>query len=293
MRTQPLRSMLFVPGGRLSLIDKARRSGADAVIIDLEDAVPASSKASAREEVAEFLRSVGDDDYPFFVRVNDLSSAEAGRDIAAIVGPGLTGVVVPKVSTGEDIRFVERLLRWTEADAGATKRTLITPVLETAQAIRNAYELCAASERVAYVGGLGVKGGDVERELGYRWTPAGAETFTLRSNVLVDVRAAGVRSPVCGLWTDIDDLEGLERFAEENRQLGYEGMIAIHPSHIATINRVFTPTAEELDHDRRLIAAMDQAAGGGTGAVVFEGRMIDEAMAETSRLRLRRFASDV
>lgn len=292
MHVEPVRSMLYVPGSKLSWVEKARQAGADAVILDLEDAVPSSAKESARREVGEYLNSSAHSDLPIFVRINDLSSSDALEDIRAVVCNSLTGVVVPKVSTSDDVRLVEKILEWTELDRSMeTPHTLVIPLLETAQAIRNTYDLCTASDRIAYVGGLGVKGGDVERALGYRWTAEGKETLALRSNVLIDVRAAGTPSPVAGLWTDIEDLDGLRAFAMENRQLGYEGMVAIHPSHVETINQVFTPSRDELERDRRLVAAMDSAGASGNGAVIFEGEMIDEAMAETSRRRLRMYST--
>lgn len=139
------------------------------------------------------------------------------------------------------------------------------------------------------MGGLGVKGGDVERSLGYRWTPSGTETLALRSQVLLDVRAAEVPNPVTGLWADVRDRDGLRAFAEQGRGLGYEAMLAIHPSHIAMINEVFTPTSDELDTDEAIVVAMEAAAAEGRGAVVHDGQMIDEAMAATSRRRLAQY----
>lgn len=289
MQIPPIRSMLFVPGNRLSLIEKAKSRGADAVVIDLEDAVPMDAKERARREVAEFLQSQVRENYPFFVRVNGLESPEAGRDIAAVVTSGLTGIMVPKLSAPESIHTVEHLLRWAEEDNEVHSKTTITPVFETALGIRNAFGICIASERVAYAGGLGVRGGDVERAIGYKWTPESRETFVLRSKALLDVRAANVSCPLAGLWTDINDLSGLRRFATENRQIGYEGMSAIHPSHVEVINEVFTPTEQELQRDHDLVETFEAASREGRGAVVFEGEMIDEAMAETSRSRIKRY----
>jgi citrate lyase subunit beta/citryl-CoA lyase len=198
--------------------------------------------------------------------------------------------MVPKVESVADMHVVDRLLGWLEADAGLrVGRTGLVPVLETAAGIRLAYDLGRATSRAMYMGGLGVKGGDVERSLGCQWTPEGIETLALRSQVLLDVRAAGVPNPVTGLWTDIRDLAGLRRFADQSRQLGYEGMLAIHPAHVAVINEVFTPSEAELDADAELAEAMAAAAAEGRGTAVFRGDMIDEAMAATARLRLSRY----
>ena len=134
---------------------------------------------------------------------------------------------------------------------------------ETASAVRRAYDLATASARVAYMGGATSRQGDLARSVGYEWTPEGGETMYLRQKVLIDVRAAGVPNPLSGLWGIVDDLDGLARLAAQTRQLGYEGMLAIHPSHIPIINQVFSPTPAEIDGWRRLIAATEDAEAPG------------------------------
>lgn len=281
-----LRSLLFIPGNRTTWVSKAVDAGADAVILDLEDAVPAGAKADARAEVAEFLRD--EPPIPVLVRINGLHDRTALDDLRAVVGRALTGVMVPKVESVADVQLVDRLVGWLESDerAGVTR---IVPVLETAAGIRRAFDLASASPRIAYMGGIATKGGDVERSLGYRWTTDGTETLALRAQTLVDVRAAGVANPVTGMWADVRDLHGLATFAEQSRGLGYEGMLAIHPSHIDVIHKAFTPTEAELHRDAALVAAMEAGAAAGRGAVVHDGQMIDEAMAATARRRLSRY----
>ena len=110
----------------------------------------------------------------------------------------------------------------------------------------------------------------------------------MRSQVLLDARAAGVHNPITGMWVDIDDLDGLREFAGQGRDLGYEGMLAIHPSHIPVINEVFGDSPADLDRDRRLLVAMRVATDRGDGSVTFEGRMVDKAMAEAASARCRR-----
>ncbi|PRX98148.1 HpcH/HpaI aldolase/citrate lyase family protein [Allonocardiopsis opalescens] len=281
--------MLFVPGTRPDWAAKAVAAGADAVIMDLEDAVRAADKASARGAVAAVVAEQADasDGAALLVRINDLSSWAAADDVRAVVRAGLSGVVLPKVSGPADVAVAARLLDWAEAEAGLPAGSVaLVPLLETASGLRSAYEVAAESRRVACLGALSARDGDIERALGFRWSAEGTETLALRSRVLLDARAAGVPNPVTGLWTDIADLGGLRRFAEQNRALGYDGMMAIHPTHVPVINEVFSPDAATLDRDRRLLAALDAS---GEGAVVFEGVMIDEAMAATARDRLRRY----
>ncbi|MEV0237062.1 aldolase/citrate lyase family protein [Nonomuraea sp. NPDC050786] len=282
----PLRSLLFVPGTRTDWLAKAEAAGADAAILDLEDAVPAGGKAEARRRVAAAVAGF-DGRMALFVRVNPLDGWAGAEELRAVAHERLAGIVLPKVAGPGDVRLADRLLGWCEREHGLPPgRIALVPLLETASALRGAYEIAGAAARVAYLGAVTAPGGDVARAVGYRWSLE--STLGLRSRVLLDVRAAGTPNPVAGLWTGIGDLEGLRAFAEQNRSLGYEGMMAIHPSHIPVINEVFSPTADELARCARLIAAVEAAQAGGAGAVTFEGEMVDEAMAATARALLAR-----
>ncbi|MFE9643453.1 HpcH/HpaI aldolase/citrate lyase family protein [Streptomyces sp. NPDC006365] len=288
----PLRSLLFVPANRTEWLPKARAAGADAAILDLEDAVPQEAKAGARAGVVEAIARAAEDppgSMALFVRINPLDGWTGAKELRMVARPGLSGIVLPKVGCAEEVRLADRLLTWCEDEQGLARgRLALVPLLETARALREAHDIASAAPRVAYLGALTAPGGDVERAVGYGWTPEGAETLALRSRVLLDVRAAGSPHPVTGLWTHLADLDGLRVFAEQNRSLGYEGMMAIHPSHIPVINDAFSPGAEELARCARLIAAVEQAQARGQGAVSFEGQMVDEAMAATARLVLER-----
>ena len=285
-----VRSMLFVPANKTHWVEKGIAAGADAVVLDLEDAVSSDDKELARASVEAFMGEVGTLSTSLFVRINDLSSERSLRDLEAVVSAGLTGVMLPKVQSRDDVVILDRMLGWLERARGLNEGGIrILPVMETANGIRHALSIAQSSARVAYMGGLGVKGGDVERSIGYRWSPEGMETLVIRSNVLLDSRAASIPNPLTGLWSDVRDLDGLREFATQSRNLGYEGMLAIHPSHVAIINEVFTPTATELARDEQLVHAMEQAALRGDGATTLEGEMIDEAMAVTARNRLAKF----
>ena len=288
----PLRSLLFVPGTRTDWLPKARAAGADAVVLDLEDAVPEHRKTATRDQVAEAVADTSA--HPgaqplLFVRINPLDGWTGAEELRALVRPGLAGLVLPKVAGVEDIRLADRLLGWCEHEQGLPPGHIaLVPLLETARALHAAHDIAGAAGRVAYLGALTGAGGDVERAVGYRWSPEGTETLALRSRVLLDVRAAGAPHPVAGLWTRIGDPAGLRAFAEQNRGLGYEGMMAIHPSHVPVINEVFSPGPDELARCARLLAAVEAAQADGRGAVAFEGAMVDEAMAATARRMLER-----
>ena len=290
----PLRSLLFVPGTRTDWLPKARAAGADAAVLDLEDSVPAARWLSARAEVADAVARAGApagqaDPMALFVRVNPLDDWSGAEELRAVVRPGLAGVVLPKVRSAQDVKLADRLLGWCEQERGMSPgHVALVPLLETASGLRAAYDIARATPRVAYLGALTAPGGDVQRAVGYRWSPEGTETVALRSRVLLDARAAGVPCPVSGLWTRIGDLPGLRAFAEQNRSLGYEGMMAIHPSHVPVINEVFSPGPAELARCAELVAAVEAAQKDGTGAVTFQGEMVDEAMALTARRTLER-----
>ncbi|MGC9539088.1 HpcH/HpaI aldolase/citrate lyase family protein [Streptomyces sp. UG1] len=287
----PLRSLLFVPGNRTEWLAKARAAGADAAILDLEDAVPQPEKPTARQAVA---KAVAEAHGPMrlLARVNSLE-ASAGwtgvDDLRAVARPGLYGIVLPKVRCADDVRLADRLLSWCEREQGLPEgHFALVPLLETARALREAYDIARAARRIAHLGALTAPGGDVERAVGYRWTPEGTETRELRARVLLDARAANRPYPATGLWADVADLTGLRHFAKQNRALGYEGMMVIHPSHVPVVNEVFAPSADELRRYEALVAAVSEAQARGAGAVLFEGRMVDEAMAATARHALAR-----
>ncbi|MGW2325958.1 HpcH/HpaI aldolase/citrate lyase family protein [Streptomyces sp. NPDC001700] len=282
----PLRSLLFVPGSRTDWLPKAEAAGADAAILDLEDAVPDDGKAAALDAVTDAIDRAASR-MRLFVRINSLDRAagwQAADELRAVARPGLYGVVLPKVAHTDDVRAADRMLAWCERHHGLPEgHFALVPLLETARGLREAYAIGRAADRVAHLGALTGPGGDVERAVGYRWSAGGEETHDLRARVLLDARAADCPHPVAGLWTDIADLDGLRHFAEQNRALGYEGMAVIHPSHVPVVNEVFSPTPEELARCARLIAAVEEAQARGAGAVRFEGRMVDEAMAATAR----------
>lgn len=281
-----LRSLLFVPGNKPSWTRSAVNAGADAVILDLEDAVPVTGKAAARDAVVEVLASWRGE-VPIFVRVNPLTGIESIAELRAIVQPQVAGVVLPKVSSRADIVLADRLIGWCEAERGLPPKSVaLVPLLETPQALWDAHGIARTADRIAYLGALTARGGDVERSVGFRWTEEGTETLALRSLVLLAARAAGTHNPVSGLWTDIENTSGLQQFAEATRQIGYEGMLAIHPSHIAIINRAFTLGEHDIDRYQRIVAAFADGSAAGSGAVVVDGTMVDEAMAVTARQRL-------
>ncbi|MBE3603956.1 CoA ester lyase [bacterium] len=284
-RAKPIRSALFVPGNREDRIQKAPRFGADALILDLEDAVALPDKPRARATVRKMVEELGRAGQNVFVRVNDFETGLTWADLDAVVCPELYCVMLPKVTGPEDVKRCDTIIEFLERQRGFEVGTvLIDPVLETAQGMRQAYEVAIASPRVAHLGGLTGKDGDIARAIGFQWTPEGHEAFFYISKVLLDARAANIPYPMGGRgWWDIQDLDGLRAEAIRTRAFGYSGMLLIHPSHVAIVNEVFTPSKEEIAHWKELIAAVEKCEAEGSSVVVVNGMMVDTAHVKVAR----------
>lgn len=280
---QPYRSILFVPGHKPAWVDKALAAGADCLVLDLEDSVPAELKAGARATVAESIRAIRtrDERVGVFVRVNPLDTRTTGADLEAVVVPGLTGVFAPKISSATDVLRYDALLDHFEERNGVTGLEYIVPV-EMIGAIQDARAIATASPRVGAMIGPTAEHADIARAVGYQWTPGGEETLYLRSRILLACREAGIH-PLTGLWERLDDLAGLKAFAEHGRRLGFRGMIAIHPSHVPVVNEAFSPTPADIAFHEGLLAAYEQAVAAGDGAVRYGGVHIDKAHVDTAR----------
>jgi len=271
------RSILFVPGHRPAWVEKAINAGADCVVLDLEDSVPTAEKVAARALVAESIRRVraGNADVGLFVRVNPLATRLTGGDLEDVVVPGLTGIFAPKVERATDVLQYDALLDHFEERNGVSGLEYIVPV-ETVQAIQNCREVALSSPRVGAMIGPSAEHADIARAVGYEWTPEGQETLYLRSRVLLACREAGIHA-LTGLWEDLENIDGLREFAIRGRQLGFRGMIAIHPKHVATVNAVFSPSTEDIAFYEGMVKAYEAAAADGTGALRYRGLHIDKA----------------
>ncbi|HEX7095572.1 MAG TPA: aldolase/citrate lyase family protein [Acidimicrobiales bacterium] len=301
----PLRSVLFVPGSDDDAVHAAVEAGADALIIDLEEPQTPMTDAvreRARSIVAEFLdeRSRALRGQPWetrpliFCRVQPARTGQMWADLLACLRPALTGIVVPKSYGPDDLVAADAVITNAEATVGRELgSTWIYPIFETAQAIRLAYEIAVASPRVAYMGGAVSRFGDIHQALGYRWTARGTETHWLRSKLLADARAAGIRYPISGMWGGgRDELDELRAFATELRDLGYYGMMLGDAVHISLVHEVFTPTPDEVAYWQTLVALGDEAARTGVGPVLHgdpsqgEAHVVHGAHVESARLNL-------
>ena len=277
------RSLLFVPANRADMLTKAPSYGADALIFDLEDSVPVAEKPKARELAREFIERHKANN-TLYARVNALQTGMLQDDIEAIAVDGLIGIKLAKAESAETIRTVDGMLTEIEHQRGLPHGSIeISPGLESAKGVWFAYEILSSSPRIRSASCGTAQDGDLQTDLGYTWTAEGNEVLYIRSRVLLAARAAGVEHVLDGTYSNIRDPEGLRICCEAARKLGYRGKSAIHPNQIETINRIFTPTAQELDYYRRVIEAFDTAVARGSAATTVDGKLVDYAMVGMAR----------
>jgi citrate lyase subunit beta / citryl-CoA lyase len=275
---RPRRSVLYMPGANERALEKAAGLPADALILDLEDAVAPDAKAEARDRVCEAASSGRYGPREVAVRVNSAGTPWHDDDLHAVAGAGPAAVVVPKVDSAATVHAVEKAL-----DAGgAPATTAIWAMLETPTALLRAEEICSASERLTV---LVMGPNDLAKELRAEHVPGRQPLLTGLGLALVAARATG-RVILDGVYNDIEDAAGFEAECVQGRQMGFDGKTLIHPSQLEPCNRVFAPTEDEVDRARRIIEAFDEAQADGRGVVTVDGRMVENLHVEQSRRTL-------
>jgi len=268
----------------MQLADK----GMDAICLDMEDLTPGPFKEQARRVVPAVAAKLVQRGLVVFVRTNGLANG-AAADLDAVVSTDVHCASLPKAEHASEVIEFDALLTKAESRNGLPRgHTLLRPVIETAMGVKNAYEIAAASPRVAYMGGVsGGMWGDLGASLGYTPMPDGKETLYLRSKVLVDVRAAKVPFPIGGGGMFRKDVEGYREFAVENKGLGYDGMhVATAAPIIAAVNEVFTPTRAQIDELLSLMPYVDAAERDGYTTFMVGDRLFDLAGAVRAREQL-------
>jgi len=285
-RSARRRSCLSVPGADERKIEKAARSGADEIVVDLEDSVPAAGKAEARKLVAAWLARTDAVDCRIAVRVNAARTPWCHLDIQACVQPGgpSMSIVLPKVETAGDLEFADRLLDGVEAAAGRSEPVTLQALIETAEGLANLRQITAASPRLrTLILGYADLGASLGRSAG---APLDSWLWA-QDAVLVAARTAGLQA-IDGPFLGVADDAPFRRAVTRARDLGFDGKWVIHPRQITTVNAVFTPTEDELTQARAVLDALREAEARGAGAVALDGRMIDEAVAVAARRVLAR-----
>ncbi|WP_433859570.1 HpcH/HpaI aldolase/citrate lyase family protein [Streptomyces kronopolitis] len=272
---RPRRSVLYMPGANERALEKAKSLPADALILDLEDAVAPDAKAEARKRVAAAAAS---GEYGFrevTIRVNAPGTAWHDDDLRAAAEAGPDAVVVPKVESADTVRAVERAL---EA-AGAPDHTAIWAMVETPRAMLDARAVAAAGERLTV---LVMGTNDLAKELHAEHVPGRAPLLTGLSLALLAARESG-KVILDGVYNDVKDAEGFEAECVQGRQFGFDGKTLIHPSQVAPCNRVFAPSPEQIARSRRIIDAFEEATREGRGVVTVDGRLIENLHVEDAR----------
>jgi len=274
------RSLIFVPGIRENMIEKAQGLDADVIVLDLEDSVPPAGKEQARQIVRRAVPTLAALGHTVHVRVNPVSSGLARDDLAAVVCSELSGIALPKVESAQDIRDIDVLIREQELEHGVKAGTIaLIPAIESARSVLRCEEICRASTRLTAIA-LGAD--DYTADLGVHRTREGRELDYARQVMVVCARAAGILA-LDTPFADLRDEEGLVRESEWVRSLGFKGKYLIHPSQIGPVNGVFRPSEEEVAHARRIVQAFEEALARGEGAVQVDGRAVDPPVAKRAR----------
>lgn len=279
------RSLLFAPGSRPDLLAKANGAGADALLYDLEDSVPAAAKEEARRNVRQAL---GDASCPAYVRINHPDADDARRDMQTLHGSRVQGVVLPKAERVTDIERVSRLLAEVEQENGRPAGALgIVLMVETCLGLRNVHELVKCDARVLGVALASAEEGDFMRDLGGRWSAGGEALLYPRSKLVCEARAAGLEWLIDGVFMNLGDEAALRAECIMARNIGYVAKMAIHPRQLDPIHDAFTPSEADLKYASGLIAAYREAEQRGQGAVRYQGMMVDIANVRRAERVLR------
>ena len=272
---RPRRSVLYMPGANERALEKAKGLPADALILDLEDAVAPDAKTDARERVCAAVTGGGYSNREVTIRVNGLDTEWHADDLAAVAAAGPAGVVVPKINSVDDVRAVEAGL----IAGGAPEHTKIWAMLETPIATLHAAEIAAASDRLTV---LVMGTNDLAKELQAVQVPGRAPLVTGLSMCLLGARAAG-KVIIDGVYNDIKDPDGFHAECVQGRHLGFDGKTLIHPSQIADANTIWSPTEDAIVEARELIDTFESAIAAGKGVVTFHGRMIENLHVDNAR----------
>jgi citrate lyase subunit beta/citryl-CoA lyase len=263
----PRRSALYMPGANERALEKAKTLPADALILDLEDAVAPDAKPAARERVCA---AAGSGEYGLrevTIRVNGLDTGWHADDLRAAAEAGPAAVVVPKIGSAADVQAVEKAL---EAH-GAPDHTTIWAMVETPAAMLRAQEIASSSERLTV---LVMGTNDLAKELHAEHVPGRAPLLTGLGLALLAARAEG-KVILDGVYNDVQDLAGFEAECVQGRQLGFDGKTLIHPSQVEPCNRVFAPTEAQVEESRAILDAWREALAEGRGVATVNGRMIE------------------
>ncbi len=278
-----IRTALFVPGNRPDRIVKAFGTGADVVIIDLEDAVPLSEKESSRinvrEKVAESV------DRMILVRTNALVSDFVDGDLDEAIVEGVNGIILPKVEKADDISKINKLLLEVEKNRSLPEGSIrVFPLIESAAGVQHIYDILSTKTKPERIYTVMFGAADYTLDMGIEMTMGGNELFYARSRIAIACRAAGIAPPVdTPFMIDLKNTEALISDARRAKELGFQGKLVIHPNQVEPCNRIFSPLPEEIKKAEKIVKAFEEAEAAGMGAIQLEGTFIDYPVVKRSK----------
>lgn len=270
---------MFVPGNRDKLLKESENISVDALIFDLEDAVPHEDKESARLKIKKTMKRIGRKNN--YVRVNSISTHYFLDDINALINEDITGIMLPMTNSSEDIIILDYILEQMERKSGLPRYSVaILPIIETASGLYCAYEIAKASKRINQ---LAFGAEDFMLDLKIKPDEQQAQLLYARSKLVNTSRAAGIEAPIDSVFKDIRDLKGLEIESQKAKGLGFQGKLIIHPEQIEPVNKAFHPTKEEIIKAKIIVEKYESAAEIGIGAIQVDGKMVDFPVAQQAK----------
>jgi citrate lyase subunit beta/citryl-CoA lyase len=278
-----MRSFLFVPADSERKLARGSESGADALILDLEDSVAPADKAESRKSVLSALAKPRS--CLLYVRVNAPATPYCYGDLVETLAPGLDGVVVPKIESAADLHAIDWLMANLERDRGIAEGSLdLMPQIETAAGVQRVDRVLQARSLRAYRAPWRVKrvcfgAADYGHDIGLSPTLDEPELSDARARIVLSSRAAGMENPIDSPWFHFKESEAFARALERSRRGGFQGRCCVHPDQIAPVNAAYMPSREELAAAERIVAAFRDAESRGQAAIQLDGQMIDYPVA--------------
>ena len=280
--TGPFRTLLFAPGNHPRRVEKALCLKADAVILDLEDAVAIAEKVETRAIVVDALQSersgLG------YVRVNAYDTDFCFGDLLVVVAKGVDGIVLPKVETSAQLRSVDWVVSQLEREKRLPAGGIdIIPIIETGKGVANVHDIASAGTRVKR---LSFGAGDYTKDMAMRWTRHEGELAHARAEIAVASRAAGLEAPLDTVWIHIKETDGCIKSAELVCDMGYQGKLCIHPDQVDPVNAVFTPSDDDVDFAEKVVKAFEEAEAQGLASIQVDGYFVDYPIVDQAQRTL-------
>jgi citrate lyase subunit beta/citryl-CoA lyase len=275
-----LRTFMFAPGNHPRKVEKVFSLGADAVILDLEDAVAVNEKVGARQAVVEAMKKPRQ--CKGYVRINASDTPYCYGDLLAVVGEWLDGLVLPKTESAAQLQMIDWLLTQLERERGLPPGNIdLMPIIETGSGVAAVREIAGAGSRVRR---LCFGAADYTHDMGMNWTLEEDELTPARAEIVLASRVGGLEPPIDTVFAHVGKhLDALRRTAQLARDLGFQGKLCIHPEQVQPIHEIFTPTEKEIAEARKIVEAFETAEASGSASIQVEGRFIDYPIVEKAK----------